>query len=230
MGIFKVSTAEDKIKDSTGGNYINKSGIYDVIIKHAIYSTSPNGSTSIDLNFDYNGQNQTIFSAIRLTNNDGKENFESANFNKLCIIAGKTDGAEIADPVPVELPLGKNQEIKEVMELEDFRDLPVAMRVQMEYHRYQDKIQESKRVRNFFRNTDHATASEIVNGKRIGNQYEEELKIADKSNFKDDITPEEVIEFKKNRNTGGTGEDTATPTFKRRSFGKQEQPINRTPF
>lgn len=228
MGFFKVSTEQDRVKDSTGGNYITKSGIYEVNLKHVLVNVSPNGSQSIDLNLDYNGQNQTIWGAIRLTNNDGKENFEAVNFNKLCIVTGHADGEEIADPVEVNLPIGKAGEMKNCLELEQFRDNPVFVRVQMEYQVYNDEIRESKRIKNFFRFTDKATAQEIVNNINIGNQFIEEEKIADNVTYRDDLTEEDIKEWKKNR---GKKEKDTTPSesnsfSKRRTFGK----ANPVPF
>lgn len=219
---YRVSTAADKIKDSSS-NYINQSGMYEVTIKHVLVSQSQNGSQTIDLNLDYQGQNQTLYSAIRLTNNDGSPNFESINFNKLCIIAGGNEGDEIHDPVPISLPIGKGGEEKECMELQDLAELPVILRIQYEYYKYNDEIRESRRVKNFFRMADKATASEIVNKAIPGTQYEEELKLADKVTYRDDITEEDVKEFKKNR-TSQKSEDKeeGATQFKRRSFGSPE--------
>ena len=63
MAFFTVKTDEENIRDYSGENssFINKSGIYEVIIKHVIVSRSANGSESIDLWIEYNGKEHTTF-------------------------------------------------------------------------------------------------------------------------------------------------------------------------
>ena len=51
------------------GDFINKSGIYDVIIKFASVNKGDKGSISIDFNCEYKGS-ETTFYGLRLTNND----------------------------------------------------------------------------------------------------------------------------------------------------------------
>ena len=100
---------------------------------------------------------------MRLTNNDGSPNLGQKLFTKLCVVAGAADGGEINDPVSRMIPMGKGGEEVECMVLEDFDNVPVTIRLQMEYSMYEGKIQETKSIRNFFRYEDKATASEIVN-------------------------------------------------------------------
>ena len=223
MAFWKVSTSEDQVRDGGSSNYIMKSGMYDVIIKHVLYSQGKGGSITIDLNFDYEGQNQTIWSAIRLTNNDGQPNFQQSLFNKLCIVVGANDGDEISDPVPVELPIGKSGEMRECMEIQEFQDSPVFMRVQMEYSKYDGKIQEKKIIKNFFRYADKASASEIVNNVNLGKQYDEELKLADSITYRDDLTAEDIEAWRKerlNQKAGNSSDMTTSKPFTRRTFGR----------
>lgn len=197
MAFFTFSTDAEHIKDSKSGNFINKSGFYEVIIKYVIVSQSPNGSKSLDFWIENEGTTSMIYQAIRLTNNNGSFNFESDNFNKLGIVAGASDNEEVRDPVPVKLPIGKGGAMKECMVLDQFVDIPMVMRVQMEYSKYNGEIKEHTRIKNFFRVPDHATASEIVNQKtdpnvKFGSQYEIELGSADKVTYKDGLTKEDV--------------------------------------
>ena len=225
MAFFHVSTSEDQIKDRAESAYIRESGIYDVIMKHALYSKSPNGSEAIDLVVDYNGQEQTLWGAIRLTNNDGKPSYTAPLFNKLCIICGGEEGTEIADPVQVSLPIGKGGEAKDCMELEDLANIPIGVRIQIEYSVYNEEIRENKVVKNFFRATDHATAQEIVNNTNFGNQYNEEAKLANKIVYKDNLTKEEVDNWKKERANRQQEQKTAQSSFKRRSFSRSDTPF-----
>ena len=77
MAFFKVTTSEESVKDYTGdsGKWLNKSGIYDVIVKAVIVDTTAKGSEYLNLWLEYEGQLQPIYQAMRLTNTDGSRNF-----------------------------------------------------------------------------------------------------------------------------------------------------------
>ena len=227
MAFRTVKTSEEHVKDYTGdgGNYLNKSGMYEVTIKAVIVDSSPSGSEYLNLWVEYNGQEQPIYQAMRLTNNDGSENLGAKLFTKLCVIAGATDGAEIPDPVTRMLPMGEKGTEKECRVLEIFDDTPVYLRLQMEYGMYEGKVQERKNIRNFFRFEDKATAAEIINETEAGKQYEQELEYADKVTLKDGLTEEDVAEWKKNRRKGDSGkkEETKKPAngFGGKRFGNK---------
>ena len=55
MAFFTVNTNEENVKDyvGNGGKYLNKSGIYEIVIKNAFVDVSKNGSQSISLFFEY---------------------------------------------------------------------------------------------------------------------------------------------------------------------------------
>lgn len=229
MAFFKVSTSEENIKDfnGSGGKYLNKSGIYECLVKHAIVDVTPKGSKHINLWIEHDGQEQMIYQAMRMTNNDGGVNEVGQKlFNRFCIVVGATDdGAEVNDEVSVMLSLGKDKEEKEYMVLEDFNDTPVHLRLQMEYSLFEGKIQEKKNIRNFFRFEDKATASEIINNIEEKAQYEKELASANDVTYKDDLTAEDVEAWiKGNRNSGKEKTATKTPAAgfgAKRTFGKK---------
>lgn len=227
MGFFKVNTTEDNIRDYSGdgGNYINKSGIYEVVLKSVIVDQTAKGSQFLNLWLEYNGQEQPIFQAMRLTNNDGSPNLGMKLFTKLCVIAGATDGSEIGDPVSRMVPIGKGGEEKECMVLTEFDDIPVHMRIQMEYSMYDGKIQQQKIVRNFFRYEDKATASEIINNsEEKGKQYNEEAEFAEKVSYKDGLTEEDIAAWQKENRSGKKGsseEKKPAAGFTKRTFGKK---------
>lgn len=226
MAFFKVTTSEESVKDYTGdgGKWLNKRGIYDVIVKAVIADTTAKGSEYLNLWLEYEGQLQPIYQAMRLTNTDGSRNFGADLFNKFCIIAGATDGADIAEPVSRMLPMGKGGEEVECMVLEDFDDTPITLRLQMEYSMYEGKPQASKNIRNFFRFEDHATAAEIVNNADVGKQYEKELEYADKVSYKDGLTEEDVQNWLKSQKSGkkeGVNNKPAAGFGQKRTFGKK---------
>lgn len=221
MAFFKVSTNEENVKDfvgSGGGKWLNKSGMYDIIIKAVIADTSAKGSQSLNLWVEYEGQDQTIYQAMRITNNDGSPNLGQKLFTKLCSVVGATDGQEIADPVSRMIPMGKGGDEVECMVLEEFDNTPITIRLQMEYSMYEGKIQENKTIRNFFRFEDKATASEIVNNTEVGKQYLIEQESADKVTYRDGLTEEDVIEWKKTR---GSSKKETTDNKPKAGFGQK---------
>lgn len=227
MAFFTVKTDEENIRDYSGENssFINKSGIYEIIIKHVIVSRSANGSESIDLWIEHNGKEQPIFQAMRLTNNDGSPNLGQKMFNKFCVVAGATEGSEISDPVPMMVPMGKGGENVECMVLQDFDDTPMFIRIQMEYSLWEGKIREAKVVKNFFRIEDKATASEIVNNvEEKGAQYAKEEEYADNVTYKNDLTEEDVQEWLKTRRSGKKEEPEKKASVgfgQKRTFGRK---------
>lgn len=224
MSFLTVDASEENVRDYTGsGNYITKSGIYDVIIKAVTVNSTAKGSEYLNLVVEYNGVLQTLYQAIRLTNNDGSANLGQKLFNKLCVVAGLEHGQEIKDPVTVLLPIGKGGEKVECSVLEEFNDLPIYIRIQMEYSLYNNNIQQTKNVMNFFRYEDKATAQEIVNhSETIGKQYELEAEYADKVVYKDDLTAEDVAEWIKNKSKTNTKEQEKKPsTGFTRKFSKK---------
>jgi hypothetical protein len=218
---FKASTDEKDVKPSTSA-YINQSGFYPVTILAPLVSVSKNGSTSIDFYLDHEGQKQTIYGNLRITNNDGKPNTIGAKlFNQLLVIAGVD---EVSEPVDMELPIGKKETDKTASVLEDLMDIDVLMRIQLSYSVYQGKIQESRNIRSFFRAEDTASAEEVLSGDDVGKGYERDAKYADNVTYEDGLTAESVAAWVAAGRTGGAGAsaDTAkkAPSFGARRFGK----------
>lgn len=224
MAYFVISTDKEMVNDSSNSNFIFKSGMYDIIIKAVITETSANGSQYLDLWFEHEGQDQMIYSAMRITNTDGSVNFGSRIFNELAIILGGNGGQEINDPVERTLPIGKGGEMKTVMVLEEFENFPVTMKVQMQYKLYDGKIKESKLVRKFFRLEDKATASEICNNDGdFGTQYQKELPSVETDERKDGLTPEDVSEWIKNGRGRDNNSEKETTTKPSTGFGVKRQ-------
>lgn len=204
MAFFTVKADAESVRDGGNGSssYINKSGMYEVIIKHVVVDQTKNGSQVLHLWLEYAGKEQPIYNAIRLTNNDGTANFGQDLFNKLCVVMGAANGGEISDPIPAQVPMGKGGEMKTVDILPDFEDQPVHMHVRMEYSLYNDSIQEAKTIRNFFRYEDKATAAEIVNNSNEkGKQYEKEAESVQDS-YKNGLTKEDVDAWLTERRNG----------------------------
>ena len=204
MAFFTVKANAESVRDGGDGNssYINKSGMYEVMLKQVIVDQSKGGSQVLHLWIEYKGKEQPIYNAIRLTNKDGSPNFGQDLFNKLCVVMGAADGGEISDPITMQLPMGKGGEMKTVEVLPDFEDQPVHMHVRMEYSLYNDSIQEAKTIKNFFRYEDKASASEIVNNAETkGKQYDKEAESVQDS-YKNGLTKEDVDAWLAERRNG----------------------------
>jgi len=229
MSFFKSSKKAEDVKQG-GSNHITSSGLYPVVILAPIVSVSKNGSTSIDMYVDHKGQKQVIYGNLRITNNDGSENkIGSKVFNQLMIISGKD---EVTDPIEAELPIGKKEAMKEVAVLEDLADVPVLMRVQMEYSVYKGNIQEKKVIKGFFRESDNASAEEIVNESEVGQAFEKEMKYVDNVTYKDDLTPETIQSWiaggrkeglPSGSSAGSSSEPAKKPAFGKRRFGADKE-------
>ncbi len=196
MAFYTVNTSEQAITDTNTGvsKYINKGGMYPLTLKKVVVNTSASGSTSLDFLVECNEQEQPIFTAIRLTNKDGKANFQAALFDKLMVIAGIDT---VDDPVEHTFAWGKNSNAEARPVLEDFIDAEVIAHIRMEYSVWNDKIQEKKVIKNFFRTSDNATASEIINNSdSVGKQYQKELEDCEKPIFRNGLTEEDVKKWK----------------------------------
>ena len=230
MGYFKFDFSNEQISDYVPGDskYINESGIYEVMLLKVMANTTAKGSEYLDFLIDYEGQVQPIFQAITMTNTDGQPNLRQHLFNKLGAVCGATANTEIGDPVKEMVPIGKGGEEKECLVLKEFDNIPMYMSIQMEYSIYEGKMQSKKLVRNFFRHTDKATAEEIVNNGEAGKQFGVESEYAGKDKYKNDLTKEDVDEWKanlrnKNKDAKDSGSKDNKPSggFGTRKFGKK---------
>lgn len=194
---FTVKRDIDSVKEATG-DYINTSGIYDVIIKFVSVNRSVNSSMSLDFNCEYKGTPVTIY-GLRLTNNDGSENFQAKLFNKLLVIAG-LDG--VSEPTIESHVVGKDKAPKEFSVITELSDLPIKMRIQYTYSLYEGKIIERREIKNFYRESDGAVASEILLDEGFGTQLEKDKKYAANITYNDGLTAETIAQWKADKKAG----------------------------
>lgn len=206
-----VSKKEEAIKDSGGGGgYINRSAIYDVNLNYVQVAETKNKAYQLNFNVTNQGMDQTIYGPI-LIGKDGKVNEITQNLlNRLCIIAGMEDGQEI-ETESVDMPVGKDQKIVEMEIIPDLSDLPVKMRVQMEYSLWNNQIQERKNVKAFYRE-DGATAAEAESGENIGKRLAmDEEKYASNVTYKDGLTEEAVKAWIQERIDSNSSKSNSSP-------------------
>ena len=210
MSFIKINRDEAVVKESKGGgSYLSKSGIYPVTIKFASVNINDHNARSIDFNVDYNGNSSTLY-GLKLDNNDGSENYMYPIFNNLAIIAGLDD---INEPEEQEHAVGKDNEIKSFMVLDDFTGLEVLVRVQQEYSKYNNEIKSRLTIKGFYRAEDKANAFEIIKGEGFGTQHGKDLAYAEKITYKDGLTAEEVAawEAQKSGKAGAVKPAAVTP-------------------
>lgn len=220
MSFLKSSKSKEDLTTS-GSSYLTKSGCYPVNIIAPFASVSKNGSTTVDLFIEHNGQKQVVYGNLRVTNNDGSTNqIGYKTFNQLMIIA---DVEEVSDPIDAELPIGKNESNTDVGVLEDLADVDVILRIQMEYSIFNTNIQEKKVIKGFFRAEDNASAEEIVNETEAGVQYEKDSQYFDNITYKDGLDSDTVADWVKAGRPKGTGGNSSggTAAAKKPSFGKK---------
>lgn len=210
MSFIKINRDEAVVKESKGGgSYLSKSGIYPVTIKFASVNINDHNARSIDFNVDYNGNSSTLY-GLKLDNNDGSENYMYPIFNNLAIIAGLDD---ISEPEEQEHAVGKDNEVKSFMVLDDFTGLEVLVRVQQEYSKYNNEIKSRLTIKGFYRAEDKANAFEIIKGEGFGTQHGKDLAYAEKITYKDGLTAEEVAawEAQKSGKAGAVKPAAVTP-------------------
>ena len=221
-----VSKKAEAIKDSGGaGGFINRSGIYDVMLNYVQVAETKNGAYQLNFNVTNGGQDQTIYGPI-LLGKDGKVNeITQGLLNRLCIIAGMDDGQEI-ETEEAEYPIGKEQKMTEMQVIPELAELPVKMRVQMEYSLWNDTIQERKSIKAFYRE-DGATAAEAESGEDIGKRLALDTeKYASNVTYRDNLSEEDVKAWIASRsaNAASKGSSAPAPTAKtaakRPLFGK----------
>lgn len=197
MAFFVAKKDQSSIQD--GGNYINKSGIYPVTIKTVSVVVNDKGARSLNFNVDHNGSSE-VFYGLKLDNNDGSENFEAKIFNKLVVIAGLDT---VSDPEVQEHLLGKDRTPTDLAVLTDFTDLPVQVRIQFEYSKYNGEIKERRLIKAFYRE-DGASAAEIINETQPGVQLEKDRAYAENVTYRDGLTAEDVAAWKAAKKSGGS--------------------------
>lgn len=218
-----VSKKQDDIKDTSGGAFINRSGIYDVTINYVQVAQTKNGAYQLNFNVKHGGMDQTIYGPILLNKDGGLNEITNNLLNRLCIIAGMDDGQEI-ETEAAEYPVGKDQKLTEMDVIPELAGLDVKMRIQMEYGLYQNAVQERKAIKAFYRE-DGATAAEATSGENIGKRLAlDEEKYATNVTYKDGLTEADINEWIKSRSGGAAGAAKPAPaakaTAKRPLFGK----------
>jgi hypothetical protein len=165
-------------------------------------STSTKGAKSLNFNITHEGNTQTLYSQT-IINNNGDDNEIGQKFlTKLAVIVG-ADLEDGLDWEEEEHAVGKDNKVQTFVVIQQFSNIDVIMHLQEEYSKYQDEIKKKMAIKSIFR-SDKATAEEIVNGTNLGKRYvETEAKYANKITYLNDLTAEDVEEWKTSKSSGG---------------------------
>lgn len=218
--MFKVSKSKEAVAESNGSSFISDSGIYDVTINFASGEISKNGAEQVNFNVDYNGNSQ-VFYGPYVVNTDKSANVIGQQLiNKLAIIAGMEEGDE-PEIEQQKHKVGKDNKEVEFAVITQFSELPIKLRVQEEYSRYNGAITGKLIVKSFF-SEDGASAEEIVNGTEPGVRLAlEQDKYASHITYKDGLTADEVAEWKANKSSKSPTPTPSTSAAPKKLFGQR---------
>ena len=185
---------EESVAQEGGSNYITKSGIYPVNLKHAEAVTTANGAVQVNYFFD---------KAMSYGNNiigvNGQPTFGYNILEALTTVVGHD---ELSDAEPTTVTFKKGS--KELNCIPELNDVDLKAWIQFSYRMYKGEIQEGVSVRRFYRESDNAAGSEIIKDEVPGTRYAKDLEVADEIKYEDGVTPEAVAAWKKAQQGGGT--------------------------
>lgn len=224
-----ISTAQDAIKDGGAGlNFIAEEGVFPLVLNFVSIEDTKNGAKQANFNVQYKGNSQTIYGPI-IVNRDGNMNAIGMSLlNKLGVILGLEDGQDL-DIQEETHNVGKDQTAREFQVITDFSDSDVYLHVIREYSMYNGNVQGNLVIRNAFRASDTASASEVasgVEGEDAGKQYQLTVEKYCVPSYRDGVTPEQAADYEEAKRANRSGNKGTSPTSsvvkkKTAAFGKR---------
>lgn len=221
-GFFKAKTKD--LGERGEGLFISKSGFKEVILKAVIVDTSARGA--VQLNY-YVGSpeddkvTQVLYSNTTIVNTDKTANEIGQDLlSKICLLA---DVEELDDPTEVSLPIGAKKAPKNVKVFTEIDDVPMVMKVTLEYKKYNGKITNRYKVDSVFQTGTNLSVNEILQEKDTPEDYTRLQKYADEVVY-ENITKDEVeawIASGRKNATGGKVPTQGSETPKRPKFGQK---------
>ena len=108
----------------------------------------------------------------------------------------------LAEPTPEDHAVGKDRQVKSFAVLTELSDQPIKIRVQYSYSMWQGEIVERREIKNFYRASDGAVASEVESGENIGAQLNKDRAYENNVTYKDGLTEAMVAEWKAAKKAG----------------------------
>ena len=219
---MKFSVKADK-KSVQTSEYINKSGLYDLTVNFIqLKKSERSDAMQLVFHVTYQGTKQHLYGPY-ITNKAGELNEVSQKFlNRFFIVCGFSDNTEF-ETVEKTIFVGKNRKKEETEIIDGIVDQNVIMQIKFGYSRYNGNIQERTDIPEVFRAEDCASAKEIIYKENLGEYYGVvKEKYADAVSY-DDVTPQQVAEWKANRGNSKTVENT--PAQSTKSSSSNDQPL-----
>ena len=208
-----LTVKAESLKTEGGSGYIQKSGIYDLTLKHAEVVNTTNGAVQVNYFFD---------KAMSYGNNiigvSGQPTFGYKILEGLAAVLGQE---ELSDPEMTTVTFKKGA--KELACIPELNDVQVKAWIQISYRMYKGEIQEDVSVRRFYRSSDNANGSEVIdlaNGEdvTIGERYTKDLDFASEIKYEDGVTEEAVAAWKKAQQSGGAAKPVANSAAAKSGF------------
>lgn len=191
MAFLTVKT--ESVQQEGGSGYIQKSGIYDLTLKHCEIVTTANGAVQANYFFD-----KVMSYGNNIIGTNGTPTFGYKILESLAATLGEE---ELSDPEPTSVSFKSGA--KELLCIPELNDVSVKAWVQFRYRMYKGDIKEDVSVRRFYRASDGASGSEVIDGQNIGSRLEKDTAVCEEILYEDGATPEAVAAWKKAQQSGG---------------------------
>ena len=195
-----LTVNNESVQQESGSDYINKSGIYDVTLRHCEIVTTTNGAVQSNYFFT-----KCMSYGNNIIGVQGQPTFGYKIIEALTTIIGEES---LSDPEPTTVKFKtKSKELNCIPEL---NDIQVKAWIQFSYRMYKGEIREEVSVRRFYRESDGASGSEVLSGKDIGERLGKDQDFATEIKYEDGTTAESVAAWMKAKAGGNT--TTPAPT------------------
>ena len=199
-----LQVKQESVAKEAGSNYVSKSGIYDLTLRHCEVKNTPNGAVQVNYLFD-----RVMSYGNTIIGIQGQPTF---GYKILEALAATLGEEALSDPEMTTVTFKKGA--KELSCIPELNDVTVKAWIQIGYRMYKGEIQENVAVKRFYRAADGAAGSEVLSGEDIGTRLEKDTPYAEEIKYEDGVTPDAVAAWKKAQQ-GGDSTPTpaaATPT------------------
>ena len=196
-----LTVKTESVKQEGGSGYIQKSGIYDLTLKHCEIVTTTNGAVQANYFFD-----KAMSYGNNIIGTQGQPTFGYKILEALAAVLGEEG---LSDPEPTTVTFKKGS--KELSCIPELNDVNVKAWIQIKYRMYKGEVKEDVSVRRFYRAADGASGSEVIDGQNIGERLGKDTAVADEIIYEDGATPEVVAAWKKAQQGNNAGAAQAAP-------------------
>ncbi len=197
-----LTVKQESVEKEGGSGYIQKSGIYDLTLRHVEVKNTANGAVQVNYLFD-----KCMSYGNTILGVNGQPTF---GYRILEALAATLGEEALSDPEPTTVTFKKGA--KELNCIPELNDVAVKAWIQIGYRMYKGEIQEDVSVKRFYRVSDGAAGSEVLTNSDIGTRLEKDKSCAEEIKYEDGVTPEAVAAWKKAQQGGGTTTPATTPS------------------